>query len=72
MSKCRQRYFEAFVQGRPAGSEQFVEMIQRLTGRDSGMRKAGRPLKHPREQLVLCPSNFEFLSIFWIYFHVGG
>jgi putative transposase len=31
--------------GRPAGSEQFVEMIERLTGRDLAMRKAGRPLK---------------------------
>jgi hypothetical protein len=32
--------------GQPAGSEQFVEMIERLTGRDLAMRKAGRPLKH--------------------------
>lgn len=32
--------------GRPAGSEQFVEMIKRLTGRALAMRKAGRPLKH--------------------------
>ncbi|MDP2602602.1 MAG: transposase [Deltaproteobacteria bacterium] len=32
--------------GRPAGSEQFVEMIERLTGRDLAMRKAGRPLKY--------------------------
>jgi hypothetical protein len=31
--------------GRPAGSEQFVEMIERLTGRELVMRKAGRPLK---------------------------
>jgi len=31
--------------GRPAGSEQFVEMIERLTGRDLAVRKAGRPLK---------------------------
>jgi putative transposase len=32
--------------GRPAGSEQFVEMMEKLTGRDLVMRKAGRPLKH--------------------------
>lgn len=31
--------------GRPAGNEQFVEMIKRLTGRDLAVRKAGRPLK---------------------------
>ena len=31
--------------GRPAGSERFVEMIERLTGRDLATRKAGRPLK---------------------------
>jgi putative transposase len=31
--------------GRPAGSEQFIEMIEGLTGRDLRMRKAGRPLK---------------------------
>jgi REP-associated tyrosine transposase len=31
--------------GRPAGSEEFVEMIERLTGRDLAVRKAGRPLK---------------------------
>ena len=31
--------------GRPAGSEQFIEMIERLTGRDLMMRKAGRPHK---------------------------
>ena len=31
--------------GRPAGNEQFVEMIERLTGRDLAVRKAGRPLK---------------------------
>ena len=31
--------------GRPAGSEQFVETIERLTGRNLGRRKAGRPLK---------------------------
>lgn len=31
--------------GRPAGSDQFVEMIERLTGRDLAMRKAGRRLK---------------------------
>src|SRR4029077_12834336 len=30
--------------GRPAGSEQFVETIERLTGRNLGRRKAGRPL----------------------------
>jgi len=32
--------------GRPAGSEQSVEMIERLTGCDLATRKAGRPLKH--------------------------
>jgi len=32
--------------GRPAGSEQFVEIMERLTGRDLVMRKAGRRLKH--------------------------
>ena len=32
-------------EGRPAGSEQFIEMIERLTGRDLMLRKAGRPLK---------------------------
>jgi putative transposase len=31
--------------GRPAGSEQFIEMIEQLTGRDLVMRKAGRPRK---------------------------
>ena len=31
--------------GWPAGSERFVEMIERLTGRDLATRKAGRPLK---------------------------
>jgi REP-associated tyrosine transposase len=31
--------------GRPAGSEQFIEMIERLTGRDLMIRRAGRPLK---------------------------
>ena len=31
--------------GRPAGSKQFVEMIERLTGRDLLIQKAGRPLK---------------------------
>jgi hypothetical protein len=31
--------------GRPAGNEGFIEMIERLTGRDLMMRKAGRPLK---------------------------
>jgi hypothetical protein len=31
--------------GRPAGSEQFVETIARLTGRNLGRRKAGRPLE---------------------------
>ena len=31
--------------GRPAGNSQFVEMIERLTGRDLSMRKAERPLK---------------------------
>ena len=30
--------------GRPAGSQKFVETIERLTGRDLGVRKAGRPL----------------------------
>jgi hypothetical protein len=29
--------------GRPAGSEPFIEMLERLTGRDLVMRKAGRP-----------------------------
>jgi hypothetical protein len=29
--------------GRPAGSEQFIKTIERLTGRDLIMRKAGRP-----------------------------
>jgi putative transposase len=32
--------------GRPAGSERFIEMIGRITGRDLVMRKAGRPHKH--------------------------
>jgi len=32
--------------GRPTGSKQFVEMIERLTGRELAVRKAGRPLKH--------------------------
>lgn len=32
--------------GRPAGSEQFVELMEKLTGRDLAMRKTGRPLKH--------------------------
>jgi putative transposase len=32
--------------GRPAGGQPFVEMIERLTGRDLAVRKAGRPLKH--------------------------
>ncbi len=31
--------------GRPAGSEQFIEMLERLTGRELVRRKAGRPLK---------------------------
>ncbi len=31
--------------GRPAGSEQFIKMMERLTGRDLAMRKAGRPHK---------------------------
>jgi hypothetical protein len=31
--------------GRPAGSEQIVEMIEKLTGRDLTRRKSGRPLK---------------------------
>lgn len=31
--------------GRSTGSEQFVEMIERLTGRDLAMRKSARPLK---------------------------
>jgi hypothetical protein len=31
--------------GRPVGSEQFIEMIERLTGRDLSMRKVRRPLK---------------------------
>jgi hypothetical protein len=31
--------------GRPAGSEQFVELIEKLTGRDLTVRKWGRPLK---------------------------
>jgi putative transposase len=31
--------------GRPAGSEPFIEMLERLTGRDLVMRKAGRPRK---------------------------
>ena len=31
--------------GRPAGSAQFVELIEKVTGRDLRMRKAGRPLK---------------------------
>jgi putative transposase len=31
--------------GRPAGSEQFVKLIERLTGRNLAMRKPGRPLK---------------------------
>jgi len=42
--------------GRPAGSKEFVKMIERLTGRDLEMRKAGRPLHY--EKLVLCPRNF--------------
>jgi putative transposase len=33
--------------GRPVGSGQFIETIERLTGRDLVKRKAGRPLKHP-------------------------
>jgi len=33
--------------GRPAGSEQSVEMIERLTGCDLATRKAGRPHKRP-------------------------
>jgi len=32
--------------GRPAGSEQFIEIIERLTGRELVMKKAGRPHKH--------------------------
>ena len=32
--------------GRPAGSEQFIETIERLTGRDLIMRKAGRPYEY--------------------------
>jgi putative transposase len=31
--------------GRPAGNEQFVEMLERKTGRDLVQRKAGHPLK---------------------------
>ena len=31
--------------GRPAGSEQFIEMLERLTGRELVRRKAGRPRK---------------------------
>ena len=31
--------------GRPAGSERFIEVIERLTGRDLMKRRAGRPLK---------------------------
>jgi hypothetical protein len=31
--------------GRSAGSEQFIGVIERLTGRILTMRKAGRPLK---------------------------
>lgn len=31
--------------GRPAGNEQFVEMLERKTGRDLVKRKVGRPLK---------------------------
>lgn len=32
--------------GRPAGSEQIVEMMERLTGRDLAMRNAERRLEH--------------------------
>ena len=32
--------------GRQAGSEQFVEMMERLTGRQLALRKSGRRLKH--------------------------
>jgi hypothetical protein len=31
--------------GRPVGSEQFIETIEQLTGRDLVMRRAGRPHK---------------------------
>jgi putative transposase len=30
--------------GRPTGSDQFVDMIEKITGRDLRMRQAGRPL----------------------------
>ena len=31
--------------GRPAGNERFIEKIERVTGRDLALRKAGRPVK---------------------------
>lgn len=35
--------------GRPSGSEQFIKMIEKLTGRNLAMRKAGRPVKERHE-----------------------
>ena len=44
--------------GRPAGSERFVEMIERLTGRDLATRKAGRPLKRVSEEISIMSPEF--------------
>ena len=44
--------------GRPAGSEQFIEMIERLTGRDLVMRKAGRPHTRASREISIVSPDF--------------
>ena len=41
--ETQHKLLRAIRSGRPAGSEQFVKLIEKLTGRDLSLRKVGRP-----------------------------
>ena len=53
--RIRTTLFQRIRTGRPAGSAPFIEMIERLTGRDLVMRKPGRPLKRASEICIMSP-----------------
>jgi hypothetical protein len=45
--KASGRLLKAMCSGRPAGSEQFVKLVEMLTGRDLSLGKRGSRLKRP-------------------------
>jgi hypothetical protein len=52
--------------GRPAGNEEFVEMLERKKGRVLVQRKAGAQSSARLEKMVLCPRNLSSTELFGI------